>query len=105
MSRVYDTIVVGAGQAGLSAGYHLQRAGMRFAILDGAASPGDAWSRRWDSLRLFTPARYNGLPGMAFPGEPYSLPTKDDVAELSLRLRSSVRAARAAADTREQRAR
>ena len=76
-----DTLVIGAGQAGLAAGYYLKRAGVRFALLDGAAEIGSAWRDRWDSLRLFTPARYNGLPGMPFPGERYSLPGKDDVAE------------------------
>jgi putative flavoprotein involved in K+ transport len=81
MSRLYDTLVIGAGQAGLAAGYHLQGAGADFALLDAAEDIGAAWARRWDSLRLFTPARYNALPGMPFPGERYSLPTKDQVAE------------------------
>ena len=76
----YDVIVIGAGQAGLAAGYYLQRAGLRFVLLDGATHIGDSWRRRWDSLRLFTPARYSALPGLEFPGAPYSLPTKDDVA-------------------------
>ncbi len=76
----YDTLVIGAGQAGLSAGYYLRRAGLRFAILDAHAEIGASWLRRWDSLRLFTPAKYNALPGMRFPGAPYSLPGKKDVA-------------------------
>ena len=80
MTASYDVIVIGAGQAGLAAGYYLQRAGMRFVLLDGASEIGESWRRRWDSLRLFTPARYNALPGLAFPGAPYSLPAKDDVA-------------------------
>ena len=74
-----DTIVIGAGQAGLAAGYHLRQAGLRFAILD-AGKIGDAWTNRWDSLRLFTPVRYNSLPGMRFPGRPGDLPDKDQVA-------------------------
>ena len=100
----YDTLVIGAGQAGLAAGYHLKRAGARFALLDGAGEIGSAWKERWDSLRLFTPARYNSLPGMPFPGERYSLPGKDDVAEylkayakrfdLPVRLHSRVRSLR-----------
>ena len=63
----FDVIVIGGGQAGLAAGYHLARAGFDFVILDAHARIGDAWRHRWDSLRLFTPARFNSLPGMAFP--------------------------------------
>jgi cation diffusion facilitator CzcD-associated flavoprotein CzcO len=58
-----DTVVVGGGQAGLAVGYHLARRGLPFVILDASERIGDAWRNRWDSLRLFTPARYNGLPG------------------------------------------
>ena len=76
----YETIVVGAGQAGLAAGYYLKRAGLDFTILDANEEIGAAWDRRWDSLRLFTPARYDALPGLKFPGEPYALPGKADVA-------------------------
>ena len=81
MSRLdYETIVVGGGQAGLAAGYFLARAGLDFTILDAHEEIGAAWDRRWDSLRLFTPARYNALPGLKFPGEPYALPGKAEVA-------------------------
>ena len=80
MSNSYDTIVIGAGQAGLASAYYLQRAGSRFLILDGGSQIGESWLRRWDSLRLFTPVRYNSLPGLPFPGEPYALPAKDAVA-------------------------
>ena len=80
MSNSYDTIVIGAGQAGLASAYYLQRAGSRFLVLDGGSQVGESWLRRWDSLRLFTPVRYNSLPGLPFPGEPYALPVKDDVA-------------------------
>jgi putative flavoprotein involved in K+ transport len=76
----HDTIVIGAGQAGLAAGYHLRRAGLRFVLLDASEEMGASWLRRWDSLRLFTPAKYNALPGMPFPGDPYSLPGKKEVA-------------------------
>lgn len=76
----YEAIVVGAGQAGLAAGYYLARAGLDFTMLDANAEIGAAWDRRWDSLRLFTPARYDALPGLEFPGEPYALPGKADVA-------------------------
>jgi putative flavoprotein involved in K+ transport len=76
-----ETVVVGAGQAGLSVGYHLARHGRSFVILDANERIGDAWRQRWDSLRLFTPARYDGLDGMPFPGPAHSFPTKDDVAD------------------------
>lgn len=76
-----DTVVIGGGQAGLSVGYHLSRRGIPFVILDANRRIGDAWRRRWDSLRLFTPARYNGLNGMAFPAPPHSYPTKDEMAD------------------------
>ena len=59
----FDTIVIGAGQAGLSAGAYLQRAGRSFLILDAGDRVGDTWRQRYDSLRLFTPPRYIGLPG------------------------------------------
>jgi putative flavoprotein involved in K+ transport len=76
-----DTIVVGGGQAGLAAGYHLKQQGRRFAILEAGQRVGDAWRHRWDSLRLFTPARYNSLPGMAFPAPPKAFPGKDEMAD------------------------
>jgi len=71
----YDTIVIGGGQAGLAAGYFLERAGRSFAILEGNARIGDSWRNRWDSLRLYSPAMRDGLPGMAFPASPTSYPT------------------------------
>jgi putative flavoprotein involved in K+ transport len=76
-----ETIVVGGGQAGLAVGYHLRRRGLPFVILDQNPRVGDAWRNRWDTLRLFTPARYNGLPGMAFPGSASAYPTKDEAAD------------------------
>ncbi|HEX7148458.1 MAG TPA: NAD(P)-binding domain-containing protein [Actinomycetota bacterium] len=77
----YETVVVGGGQAGLATGYHLARLGRPFVILDAGQRVGDAWRARWDSLRLFTPARYSGLPGMGFPAAAWHYPTKDEVAE------------------------
>lgn len=74
-----QTIVIGGGQAGLSVGYHLARHGLPFAILDANQRIGDSWRKRWDSLRLFTPARYNGLVGMPFPASPHTFPTKDEM--------------------------
>ena len=76
-----QTVVIGAGQAGLSVGYHLARRGLPFVILDANARVGDNWRKRWDSLRLFTPARYDGLAGMAFPGSPTAFPTKNEMAD------------------------
>jgi putative flavoprotein involved in K+ transport len=76
------TVVIGAGQAGLSAGYHLQKLGSPFVILDAQARVGDQWRQRWDSLRLFTAARFAGLDGLPFPSDsPYYLPTKDEMAD------------------------
>ena len=57
-------VIVGGGQAGLSAGYHLARRGVPFVILDAAQRTGDSWRMRWDSLRLFTPSHLDGLDGM-----------------------------------------
>ncbi len=77
----FDTVVVGGGQAGLSVGYHLARRGLSFVIIDANDRIGDAWRKRWDSLRLFTPARFNGLDGMPFPGPAHAFSTKDEVAD------------------------
>ena len=76
-----ETVIVGGGQAGLSIGYHLARRGLPFAILEANERVGDSWRRRWDSLRLFTPARYDALPGSTFPAPTWSFPGKDDVAD------------------------
>ncbi len=76
-----EVIVVGGGQAGLALGYHLAQRGKDFTILDAASEPAAAWRERWDSLKLFTSARYNGLPGMDFPGDPDRYPTRDEVAD------------------------
>ena len=62
------TVVIGGSQAGLAIGYYLKQHGLPFVILDENDRIGDAWRKRWDSLRLFTPGRDDGLPGMAFPG-------------------------------------
>ena len=75
-----DVLVIGAGQAGLAIGHHLSRTGDRFLIVDAAAEIGASWRRRWDSLRLFTPAQYDNLPGLPFPAGKDRYPTKDDVA-------------------------
>src|SRR4051794_3272669 len=79
MSAQYEVVVVGGGQAGLALGYHLARQGRRFAILDAGEVPAAAGQSRWDSLRLFPSARYDGLPGRPFPGDPDRYPTRDEV--------------------------
>jgi len=76
-----ETLIIGAGQAGLSTGYHLQRRGRPFLIVDGAERVGDNWRHQWDTLRLYTPAKYDGLPGLPFPADdPWHFPGKDEVA-------------------------
>jgi putative flavoprotein involved in K+ transport len=79
MSDRYDVVVVGGGQAGLAIGHFLARQGRRFVILEAADTVGAAWRDRWDSLKLFTPVRYDSLPGRPFPGDPDSYPGGDDV--------------------------
>ena len=80
-SRELQTIVIGGGQAGLSVGYHLAKRGLPFQILDANPRIGDAWRNRWDSLRLFNPARYAGLPGLRFPARGDTFPTKEQMAD------------------------
>lgn len=70
-----DTLIIGAGQAGLSAGYHLARRGMTSLILDADARVGDHWRQQYDSLRLYSPAKFDALPGMPFPASSYHFPT------------------------------
>ena len=77
----FETVVIGGGQAGLSVGYQLARRGRSIVILEANGRIGDSWRRRWDSLKLFTPARYNGLPGFPFPAEGWTFPTKDEMAD------------------------
>src|SRR5947208_11938783 len=74
-----EVIVVGGGQAGLAIGYFLAQQGRRFVILEAEEEPAAAWRARWDSLKLFTPARYSSLPGLPFPGDPDRYPGRDDV--------------------------
>ncbi|MEZ4728706.1 MAG: NAD(P)-binding domain-containing protein [Caldilineaceae bacterium] len=79
MQQPLDTLVIGAGQAGLAAGYHLQRAGNSFIILETGDRPAGSWPHYYDSLRLFSPARFSSLPGFPFPGDPERYPTRDEV--------------------------
>jgi putative flavoprotein involved in K+ transport len=98
----YEVVVVGAGQAGLAIGHFLRRQGRYFAIVERASQIAPAWRGRWDSLTLFTPRRYSGLPGVSFPGDPDGYPTRDEVIgyleryaetfELPIELNSEVKA-------------
>lgn len=76
-----ETLIIGGGQAGLAVGYHLARKARPFVIVDANQRIGDAWRNRWDALRLFTQARYSGLPGWPFPVPAWSYPTKDQAAD------------------------
>ena len=77
----FETVIIGGGQAGLSVGYHLAMRDRPFVILDANERIGDSWRKRWDSLRVFTPARADGLAGWPFPGSPWSFPTKDELGD------------------------
>jgi putative flavoprotein involved in K+ transport len=106
VSERREVVVVGAGQAGLAVAYYLEQQGRDFTILEAAEAPAAAWRERWDSLRLFTPARFDSLPGRAFPGDTDSYPGRDDVVayladyarelQLPVELNSRVRAVRPA---------
>jgi putative flavoprotein involved in K+ transport len=80
-SERVQVVVIGGGQAGLSVGYCLAQRGLSFVILEANPRVGDSWRKRWDSLRLFTPAKYDGLIGLPFPASPFSFPTKDEMAD------------------------
>lgn len=80
MQERMETIVIGAGQAGLATGYHLAKRGVRFTILDANERVGDSWRKRWDSLRLFSYAKFDSLPGKRFPAPRNAFPTKDEMA-------------------------
>src|SRR4051794_18238631 len=100
----HDVIIIGGGQAGLAIGHLLARRDRQLTILDAAGAPAAAWRARWDSLKLFTPVRYDSLPGRAFPGPPDAYPGRDDVVayltdyardfELPVELNSRVRSLR-----------
>ena len=104
----HAVIVIGGGQAGLAMSQQLTVRGVEHVVLDAAARVGDAWRNRWSTLRVFTPARYDGLPGTPFPAPGHAFPTKDEVADyleayaaewrLPVRSGVGVDALRAAAD-------
>jgi putative flavoprotein involved in K+ transport len=76
---MYDVVVIGGGQAGLATGYHLERIGLNFVILEAGSQPTGSWGHYYDSLKLFSPARYSSLPGQPFPGDPDRYPSRDEV--------------------------
>lgn len=81
MDTEATTIIIGAGQAGLATAHALMQRGQRCLVLDGGDRIGDGWRHHYDSLRLYTPAKYSGLPGLPFPGDPWHFPGKDEVAD------------------------
>ncbi|PXY27207.1 flavin-containing monooxygenase [Prauserella muralis] len=95
-----ETLVIGGGQAGLATAYHLKRLGRECLVVDAGERIGDNWRRHWDSLTLYSPAKYDGLPGLPFPGDKWRFPGKEEVADfleryavhhdLPVRLRTSV---------------
>jgi len=80
-TEIFETVVVGGGQAGLATGYHLKKRGRSCVILDAGERVGDPWRKRWPSLRLYSPAKFDGLPGMKFPASRLSFPTGHEMAD------------------------
>ena len=75
-----ETLIIGAGQAGLATAHHLQLSGRPFLVVDANDRVGDGWRRQWDTLKLYSPAKYDGIHGLPFPAPAWSFPGKDDVA-------------------------
>ena len=81
MNRTHEVVVIGGGQTGLSAGHHLAKHGIDFVILEARERIGDIWRSRWESLKLYSPAKYDALPGMPFPGRGGHFPTGAEMAD------------------------
>src|SRR5207249_10992658 len=81
LEREVDILIIGAGQAGLAAGYYLRQTPYRFQLVDSHSRIGESWRQRYDSLVLFTPRRYSALPGRALSGDPEGYPTKAELAD------------------------
>jgi putative flavoprotein involved in K+ transport len=80
-SRPLDAVVIGGGQAGLATAWHLERQGLHSVVLEATDHLGSSWRARWTSLRLFTPAEYDSLPGVQFPAASGTYPGKEAVAD------------------------
>ncbi|UJW30428.1 NAD(P)/FAD-dependent oxidoreductase [Saccharothrix sp. AJ9571] len=74
-----DVVIIGGGQSGLSAARALNHHGIRPIVLEAGAEPTGSWADYYDSLTVFSPARYSGMPGQDFPGEPENHPHRDEV--------------------------
>ena len=81
MSDYFETVIIGAGQAGLATGYHLRQQNRSFVILEANERVGDNWRKRFDSLKLYSPARFDALPGWDMPVAAWTYPTKDQLAD------------------------
>src|SRR5918992_2065851 len=81
MSEHFETVIIGGGQAGLATAYHLAQRDRSIVVLEGNDRIGDNWRRHYDSLRLYSPARFNALPGWRVPLDPWAYPTKDEIAD------------------------
>ena len=77
----FETVIVGGAQAGLAAAYYLTKRGRSVVVLDASERVGDSWRKRWPSLRLYSPARFDGLPGMRFPAPRHSYPSGHEMAD------------------------
>jgi putative flavoprotein involved in K+ transport len=105
-SEYVETVIVGGGQAGLATAYHLAEKGRECVVLDANERIGDSWRKRWPSLRLYSPARYDALPGMRFPAARHSFPTGHEMADylaayaqrFQLRIRSGIKVERLTRD-------
>lgn len=106
MDRAHEAVIIGGGQSGLAAGHHLARRGVDFVLLEGRDRIGDLWRSRWDSLRLYSPAKYDALPGLRFDGPGHRFPTAREMGDYleayadaqQLPVRTGVRATRVRAD-------
>lgn len=74
--KVYDVIIIGGGQAGLSVAYFLRRSALDYLILDDQQDPGGSWRQTWDNLKLFSPSEYSSLSGWAMPKSKEEYPKK-----------------------------